>query len=203
MKRIGVCTALLLATLGTARANLIWQEDFANVSDWSVIFNSQGGGAGLNSDGALGEFFVDAGSNEVAFGPIAALAGMVPFNPASSSDYTLGFVVDSLTGSTSYDIRLDEFDATSNYLGTVFNVLPQGTFVGTTNVGLGSFTYDGSTAYVLPKVTVFTGQGGQSVYFDQITFDQIPEPWSAALLLCGVGVLTLRRGYDRARRARL
>lgn len=190
----GVSVALTVA----ASANLVWQEDFTDVSDWSVIFNNLGGTAQLTSDGTLGHFFVGAGNNEVAYGPIGAQSGYVPFVPASSSDYTLSFIVDSLTGSTSYDIRLDEFGSTSNYLGTVFAVFPQGTFAGSTNVNLGAFSYDPSTTYVLPKVTVFTGSGEQEVVFDNLQFDQIPEPMTASLLAAGVALLAIRSRRSQA-----
>jgi hypothetical protein len=200
MKRAGLFAAILTSVALSGHANLIWQEDFADVSDWSVIFNNLGGTATVTSDGALADFFVQSGGNEVAYGPNGSVSSYVPFMPANSSDYTLSFIVDSLTGSTSYDIRLDEFNATSNYLGTVFNVFPQGTFTGSTNVNLGSFSYNAGTAYVLPKITVFTGTGDQTVTFDHMQFDQIPEPMSAALLLAGFGGMLAARRAPRHRK---
>jgi hypothetical protein len=62
-------------------------------------------------------------------------------------------------------------------------------------VSLGGFTYDNDTKFLLPKITVFTGLGNQTVKFDSIEFTQaVPEPSIAFLFLVGLGVLWSRRG---------
>ncbi|HMP74992.1 MAG TPA: PEP-CTERM sorting domain-containing protein [Kiritimatiellia bacterium] len=191
-----LCSALALPP---ARADLIWQEDFSDVSDWSVIFNFQGDGSSLDSDGSLGTFSVAALNNEVAFGPTVGVAPFVPFDPANKADYTMTYVVEGLTASVSYDIRLDLFDSGDAYIATVFAVVPQGVGTGSNTVNLGDFTFDGATAKILPKVSVFTGPDftDQEVRFDEIRFDVVPEPSVAALMLAGA--LLAARGVRRRR----
>lgn len=186
--------------LRPACGDLIWQEDFSSVADWSIIFNAQADGSSLTSDGFLGSFNVEVVNNEVAYGPVMGVAPMVAFNPVQAADYTMTFVVDSLTASVSYDIRLDLFDSGSNYLATVFGVVPQGTFVGTDTVNLGAFTYADGTALLLPKVSVFTGPDftDQTVRFDDLQFSVVPEPASAFLGLLGLALM--HRGRIRSRR---
>lgn len=181
--------------VGAGRADLIWQESFADVSDWNVIFNAQSDASSLTSDGALGLFFVEVPNNEVAFGPTIGVAPFVTFNPANAADYSMVLIVDSLTSSVSYDVRLDQFDAADAYLGTVFGVVPQGTSTGTDTINLGGFTFDGAAAKLLPKISVFTGPdfGNQTVRFDELRFEVVPEPASALLLLLGASVVWRRR----------
>lgn len=175
---------------------VIWSEDFSDVSDWQVIFDP-GGGSTITSDGNLGLFNVQDDNNQAAFGPIPigpSAAPLVVFNTPNKNDYSMRFTVPTLTTSTSYDIRLDEFDSNTNYLSTVFNVFPQGTFTGSTNVSLGAFTYNANTVYVLPKITVFTGDPNQTVSFDSMEFTvAVPEPSTAVLFIIGF-VIVWRKG---------
>lgn len=194
MKTIKVFVAVpMMAVLAavSARADLIWSEDFSDVSDWTVIFNAQSDASTLTSDGDLGLFYVESVNNEVAFGPNSGVSPFVPFDPNNKDDYTMSFVVDSLTASVSYDIRIDMFDAGNNYLGTVSGVVPQGTFVGTNTVNLGGYTYDSSTAQLMPKITVFTGPDftDQTVRFDELRFDVVPEPSATLLMLLGAALI--------------
>ncbi len=196
--RAALAAGFFLALLApAARPDLIWLEDFSGVADWSIIYNAQSDASSLTSDGDLGLFRVPALENEVAFGPTVGAAPLAPFNPAQASDYTMSFEVAGLSASVSYDIRLDLFDGASNYLSTVYGVVPQGTFVGADAVNLGSFTYAPGTAQILPKVSVFTGPDfpDQEVRFDEIRFDVVPEPSTALLGL--LGLLAWRRRAAR------
>ena len=177
-----------------ARATIIiWSEDFSNVSDWQVIFDPDGGSS-ITSDGNLGLFHVPSYGTQAAFGPIPGVAPLVSFDVANKNAYTMDFTVPSLTDSTSYDIRLDQFDANTNYLSTIFGVWPQGTFTGTTNVALGAFSYDLATTYLLPKITVFTGNGDQTVRFDSMDFTvAVPEPSTGFLFVIGLAILWRKR----------
>ena len=189
--------ALLSATLSIgARADVIvWEENFSDVSDWNVIFNAQGDSSSITSDGSLGRLFVQVVQNEVAYGPTSTFA----FDPVNAGDFAMSFTVDSITASVSYDIRLDMFNASSVYVGSVFNVVPQGTFAGTDTVNLGGFTYDPATAFLSPKITVFTGPSvsDQSVFFDNLAFSVVPEPSTTCLLLAGAAALGLIRSRSR------
>ena len=185
--------ACLLVITPACRAVIIWSEDFSDVSEWTVIFD-QNGGSSISSDGNLGIFDVPAANNEAAFGPSPLLSPLVPFKPSGASVYDMRFEANSVSLSMSYDIRLDMFDKNTNYVGTVFNVFPQGTFVGTTNVGLGAFAFNGNTAFLMPKITVFTGDGGQTFTMNYLNFAAaVPEPSTFLLFAGGLGIIWLRR----------
>lgn len=192
--RMPVAILILSGFISLSRADIIWLENFSDVSDWQIIFNANPGDASsITSDGSMASLYVETDSSEVAFGLNTGVATLVPFNPVNKDDYSMTFTVDSLTGSMSYDIRLDLFDNTDTYLGTVFGIVPQGTFVGTDTIDLGAFTYDPDTVSVAPKITVFTGLSDQTVVFDQLYFEQIPEPSVALLLAMGLVLVRLRR----------
>lgn len=181
-----------LALVFQGRADIvIWQEDFSDVSDWSTVFNLQGDASLFTSDGSLGDMYIQVVNNEVAFSANTHFA----FNPADKNDYTMSYTVDNLTGSVSYDVRLDMFDASDSYVGTVFGVVPQGTFTGTDTVNLGGFTFDPNTASLSAKISVFTGPdfGDQNVRFDTLSFSQVPEPSVISMLLTGVAALVFRK----------
>jgi hypothetical protein len=202
--------AAVIALLGLTRVAsatlIVWSEDFSNVSDWSVI-SDPGGGSSITSDGNLGSFYVNASNNVAAFGPNhTGTSGLALFNTANKNDYFLNFTVDSLTWSTSYDLALDEFGADGQYTGTVWQVFPAlstSTDTGSFSVALGAFTYDPGIMYILPKLTVHTGDGGQTVRFDSMSITEtVPEPSSVMLFVTGLGLVW--RWYVRTRkRARL
>jgi hypothetical protein len=198
MKLQVLCIVALTALGGTSFGQIVWTEDFSDVTDWSVVFDS-GGGANLTSDGNLGLFNVPAAGSEAAFAPIPGVAPMIEFVLANQGNYSVSLSVPTLTDSMSYELRIDQFDANTNYLSTVLGVLPQGTFTGSTNISLASFTFNGSAAYLLPKVEVFTGNGNQTVSFDELSFSVIPEPSSAALVVVAglVFGLGLRRRFSQ------
>jgi len=185
---IALIAAGLLTLTGTTNAGIIWTQDFSNVSNWGII-SDPGGGSSITSDGSQGLFYVNAGSNLAAFGPKTdGSSALVSFVPGNKNDYYMAFTVNNLTWSTSYEFALDEFNASTNYVGTVWQVFPTAsttTFTGSTNIWLGSFTYDGGAAYILPKITVHTGDGGQTVYFGALEFSVVPEPSTIVLVAVG------------------
>ncbi len=190
----GIATFLIVGGASVTTADIIWLEDFSDVSDWQIIFNANpGDNSSITSDGSMASMYVESESSEAAFGLNTGVATLVPFDPLNKDDYSMTFTVDSLTGSMSYDIRLDLFDGADTYLGTVFGIVPQGTFVGTDTIGLGAFSYDPDTVSVAPKITVFTGLGDQTVVFEQLYFEQIPEPAAAVMMLMGLAGLALGR----------
>jgi hypothetical protein len=106
---------------------------------------------------------------------------------------------------------MDEFDSSGNYINTIGGVVPQTGAPGWNNnppagpnpataytVSLGGFTYDAGTAYILPKVDVYTGAGGQTVTFSEMDISTVPEPGTYSMILAGVGGLLLMRRH-RAR----
>jgi hypothetical protein len=197
LMKFSVCLCLLLFIALDSLGAVVWTEDFSDVSDWMVIFNGQGGDASITSGGSIADLYVQSANNEVAYGPRTdGSAPLIAFDPDRPQIYTMRFIVDSVTYSTSYDIRLDQFDENTNYVGTVGPVFPQGTFVGTAQTNLGSYSFAANTRYVLPKITVFTGDGGQTVTFDHMEFDQlaVPEASTIGLMLFGlVGITNLRK----------
>ncbi|HMP74993.1 MAG TPA: PEP-CTERM sorting domain-containing protein [Kiritimatiellia bacterium] len=186
-----------------AEASILYHEDFSDVSDWLVIYNDQGGAASITSDGNLGTFYVESMNNFVAFAPNPALSGFASFDPSKSSyQYYLFYEVASLTDSTSYSIEIDQFDSSQNYLSTVFSVAPQSTFVGSNRVLLADLPWNPSAAYILPKVTVYTGLGDQTVVFDSMGLDLVVIPEPSVLILLVLGAVILRhhrRSIDSGR----
>ena len=184
-----VVAGAFVGAVFNTEATIIWSKAFTDVSDWEVIYDP-GASASLTSDGLQASFSVGAANSQAAFGPTVGVSPLVAFDPAAESKYFMDFTVNSLTLSTSYDIRLDEFDSNTNYLGTVFNVFPQGTFSGTiNNIALGAFSFDPNAAFVLPKVTVFTGNPNQTVNFAGMDIVAVPEPSVMLLFVVGLGVI--------------
>lgn len=167
-----------------AQAVTIWTEDFSSVSDWSVLT----GNGVITSDGSLGRFREPDGA-DTFFGAFTDSANYSTFDPANKANYDWVFTTDSLMWSVSYAIHLDQFDSSKTYLSTVWNIQPDTTFTGTKTVNLGGFTFDASAAYLSPKVWISTGDPDQSVYYNDMHMDVIPEP--ASLLLLGTGLLGL------------
>jgi len=196
--RVVVLISVLATAAAVAVADLVWEEDFSDVSDWSVIYDP-GGGSSITANGGLGDMYVAVGGSEAAFGLVTA----IPFDTSRKDDYTLLFTVDALTASAEYDIALDEFDSGGGWLNTIWQVFPssgRSTFTGSDGVNLGAFTYDASTAYLKPKVDVHADAAAQTVSFDSMSMDlaPIPEPTSAVLLLVGLlGIGRVRRKMHR------
>lgn len=193
--------AALLAVCGAVAATadlVIWHEDFSDVSDWYVVYDP-GGGSSISSDGNEGSLFVNAGTSEAAFAPNPARSPFMAFNPVNAGDYTLSFTVAGLTGSTSYDVALDQFSAADGgaFIATLWQVYPaSGTSVDTgfISINLGTVSgFDGATTHLLPKINMHTGDGSQTVRFDEMSFAVVPEPSAALLLLLGGCACRLRR----------
>lgn len=199
-----IVVAALAAPWWSGAAVVIWQEDFSDVSDWFVI-DDPGGGSSISSDGSLGAFYVNDDNNNASFGPRNdGSAPFVPFDPARKSLYALAFTVDHLTWSTSYQITLDEFGINSNYLNTVWNVFPTQyttTVTGYTNINLGAYAFDPATAFLMPKIVVYTGDGAQTTYFDSMEFEEASIPEPDPLLLTLLGLASVRYATRRRRAA--
>ena len=185
--------AVVLLGFGVrAKADLIWTQDFSNVSNWQVVFNPDSSVTGIQSDGTHGLFSVQTNNSLAAFGPNTALSPLAPFVPANNGNYGFDFITSSLTGSASYDLSLDEFDANTNYIGTVFSVFPQTTFTGSTNIALGAFSFNPNTGYLLPKLTLYTGNGDQTVGFSVMELTVVPEPSTLVLAMIGFALFGLK-----------
>lgn len=171
-----------------AAANLVWQEDFSDVSDWGIMWTQNGAEtlATLTSDGTYGSMGVGLTNSGAAFSPTAFMA----FSGSATWDtYTLSFDVPDITGSMSYQVGFDEFDGAQGYLSSV-TIHPQGTFEGTTNYSLAGVSWNAGTAYVRPKVSMNTGFGDQTLTINDMQLnDAIPEPTTLALLGLAVGGL--------------
>lgn len=171
---------------GAAGADvIIWSEDFSNVADWLVAWEQHvDTGATISTDGSFGLMYVERNDSGAAFSPSAFMA----FNEGTWSTYNLSFDVESISWSMSYQVGFDEFDAGYNYVGSV-TVHPQGTFVGSTNYSLAGVSWDAGVTYVRPKITMSTGDGGQTLTINEIQLAVIPEPGAA--LLFGLGLATV------------
>lgn len=207
----------LLGFFTTAQAGVIWDQDFSNVSNWYVGNDPSGGSSittttsnGLQT-GTYGAFYVNGASTEATFVPInTGTASLVLFDQANKNDYSLNYTV-SVWWSNSYDIALDQFDASGTFIGTIWSVVPTTSAPGwnggagepfpstSYTVSLGSFTFDANTAYLMPKIDVQTGAGGQTVFFSELNFSVVPEPAMSALILVGLGLLICRRRLAHSR----
>lgn len=172
---LGLFVILEIGMLSTvAHAEILWSEDFADVSDWRIISDSGGGSTISVSDG-LGAMYVDKRNSIAAFAPNLNDANLVPFDPMQSSEYTINWKVDHLTKSVSWDISVDEFDADKEYLDTVWNVYPIKSSTassGEFSQNLGDKSWDSETAYIIPKATIHTGGRRQTIYFSYMNVER-------------------------------
>ena len=199
MRTVCIAVACLIVQICQAPADVIWSEDFSDVSDWNIGYDP-GGGSTLTTDGSVGQLYVNAGASEAAFVPNSGIKPFAAFDPLQSSEYTLNLTVSSITSSTSYDVALDQFDSSFNFVGTLWNVFPSsGTSVATglQSVNLGSLSFAANTAYLMPKINVHTGDGAQTVGFDDLNIvTAIPEASTLAMFgIAGVlgSVIAFRR----------
>ncbi len=211
IQKCGIGYALLLLSFaaGASAQTALWTADFANASStWSIVADPSGGSTISTVNGNQGQFYVDGADTMAAFIPNSGLSIDAPFVPANSANYVLDYTV-SVWWSDSYDIVIDEFDSSGNYINTIGGVVPQTGNPGWNNnppagpnpataytVSLGGFTYDADAAYILPKVDVYTGAGGQTVTFSEMdisTITAVPEPCTFSMILAGVGGLLLMR----------
>lgn len=196
MKRMLIVLGLVICVCGAAVADVIvWEEDFSNVDDWMIVWEQHGDTAGsISSDGTFGLMYVDRNDSGAAFSPSAFMA----FNATTWSAYNLNLDVENITWSMSYQIGFDEFDADYNYLSSV-TVHPQGTFVGSTSYELADVEWNAGSVYVRPKITVNTGDGGQTLTMDDLQLTIIPEPGTVGLTALGFAVAALARRIRRLR----
>lgn len=177
MKKFSLGIILILGigmSAPVAYAEILWSEDFADVSDWRVISDS-GGGADITVSEGLGAMYVDKRNSIAAFAPEQNDANLVPFDPMQKSEYTINWKVDHLTKSVSWDISIDEFNVDKEYLDTVWNVYPTKSSTarsGEFSENLREKSWDAKTAYIVPKVTVHTGGKQQTVYFGYMNIER-------------------------------
>ncbi len=192
MKKLLILVALMaIMTIGSyAQAATIWTEPFTSAADWAV----SGGVGTVTSNGTQGLFNATDASSSLT--SIYDKTKGPAFDPVNKSNYDWVFKTDGVTDSMSYEIALDTFNSGLTYINSVY-VQPNGTFVGTKTVNLGGFTFDALTAYISPKVTVYTGLASQTLTMDYMQLDVIPEPTS--MLLLGSGLLGLL-GVSRKRK---
>jgi hypothetical protein len=198
MKKLALVIGMVLVVAMPAVANVIWNEDFSSVADWSVIWNPSND-ASVASDGSHGLFSEPSPGLGWPNGPAMGPTNRVAFDPVLKSDFTLGFTVTAISNSMSFDVGLDCFSNDYSYVETVWAVFPNQAFVGTTNINLGAFTFNAASVYVSPKITLHTGEGLQTVSFDSMSMDQqaIPEPASLALIVGGGLLAVLLRKRSR------
>ena len=191
--RKNIILLVIFSLAGGAWGDLIWHEDFSDVSDWLIAWEQHADtGATITSDGSHGLLYINRDNSGAAWSPTAFMS----FNETTWDTYTLSFDVNNISWSMSYQVGFDEFDGSFGYLSSV-TIHPQGTFVGTTNYALSSASWNPSTAYVRPKITGNTGDGTQTLTMNDMQINSpIPEP--ATLLLGSLGLATLlglrRRG---------
>lgn len=191
MKTVLFAAICLIVNTYAACAGVVWSEDFSNVSDWKIGYDP-GAGSTLTSDGNVGLLYVNAGASEAAFVPDSAVKPFAPFDPIQKAQYTLSLTVASITSSTSYDVALDQFDSSFNFLGTTWNVFPSsGTSVATglQNVNLGTLSFDSNTAYLMPKINVHTGNGAQTVGIDDLSISTAAVPEASTSTMFGIAAV--------------
>jgi hypothetical protein len=194
VKKLTLVIGMVLVAAMPVVADVIWNDDFSDVGDWSVIWNPSND-ATVVSDGSHGLFTEPSPGQGWPNGPAFGPTNRIAFDPLSKSDFSLGFTVTSISNSMSFDIGLDCFSNDYSYVETVWAVFPNQAFVGSTNINLGGFTFNSASVYVSPKLTLHTGEGNQTVAFDSMSMDQqvIPEPGSLALIIGGLAVVLLRK----------
>ncbi len=152
------------------QAEILWLEDFSDVNDWMVI-SDPGEGSTITISDNLGAMYIDKDTNVAAFTPVQTETNFIPFDLTKKSKYIIEWKVDHLTDSVSWDIAIDEFDADKQYINTIWNIYPSAGNIaekGKFSKSLGSKTWNVKTAYIIPKVTIHTGNAKQTVYFTYI-----------------------------------
>ena len=188
-----VCAGMVLAT-GVC-ADTIWEQDFSNVDDWLVT----GGNGRIEASSGTALMTVTNPESFAWFTP--ELAIKANFVYANVNDYYLNFGVDSCSWNQSYDVCLDQWDASETYLGRAMSIGGDHS----QSTGALSFAFSSvlssisnNCAYVKPNILSRTGPElpEQTVIFDYISIQTVPEPASVALLLAGCGLVF----YVRSRR---
>lgn len=186
-----IAAIAIMSFAPSTQAAIVWSEDFSDVSDWGVVYDPDGGST-ITASGGLGAMYIDKASSQAAFAPNQTDANFISFDPTNASDYTLYWDVDSLTGSVGWDIAMDQFNSGKSHLSTIWNIYPESGNCGETgelSKNLSGFGWDSSTAYIIPKVSVHTGEAAQTAYFDSIEMDVVPEP--TTMMLLGSGLMGL------------
>ncbi|MFH0953087.1 MAG: PEP-CTERM sorting domain-containing protein [Verrucomicrobiota bacterium] len=196
MRKIWLVVGSALMWGRAASADVIlYHDDLSSVSGWTYVWQSQpDAGPFWFSDGSNGMFSVLSNSAAIAYSPVEYLA----FDSNTWSAATLSFAVSNISGSMSYQVGFDQFDASSNYLSAL-TIHPDGTFVGNTNHALQGFSWDANTKLVKPKVTISTGLGNQQMELAEMDIvSTIPEPTTLAMLVgAGLAAVAIRRSRKK------
>ncbi|MFH0953090.1 MAG: hypothetical protein V1873_02040 [Verrucomicrobiota bacterium] len=189
---------VMLAAAQLVYGDVIWHEDFSDISDWHV-WSGSATNAGIVGLGTMADLIVSNNDGIGTFIPTEGLQTLAPFDPSQKSAYDVTWAVDSLDNSCSYHIHLDLYDASSNYFSTTWNLTAFDTRTGSVSTNLGSFTFDANTRFVKPKMDVTTGFGDQWVRMDDLAIEAIPEPGTSAMIFRGAGALLVVLGLRRLR----
>lgn len=199
MNRIALSfIGVMLAAAPWVSGDIIWHEDFSDISDWHV-WSGTATNAGMVALGTMADLIVSNSDGRGTFIPTEGLQTLAPFDPSQKSAYNVTWTVDSLDNSCSYHIHLDLYDASSNYFGTTWDITVFDTRTGSVSTNLGSFTFDANTRFVKPKMDVTTGFGDQWVRMDDLAIEAIPEPGASAMIFRGAGALLAVLGLRRLR----
>lgn len=186
--KIRLCLLILLVGVAASAQNcIIWSNNLSNASNEWFIIDDTGGNSSITSSNGLGLLYVDAANSRAAFGvKTDGSVPFIPFRPDLKDKYELHLLVDSITWSTSYDLALDEFDSDRNWIRTIWQVFPlsgTSTHTGLAAVPLGGFTFSAHTTFLMPKFTVYTGDGAQTVRLDEIYVLQDVSPIGLVIVL--------------------
>ncbi|MDP3787352.1 MAG: hypothetical protein Q8R05_07420 [Candidatus Omnitrophota bacterium] len=180
---LAVVAGLVLSTQ-IAGAETIWSEDFSDVSDWGVVFDPGGGSVIKRSNGLdsmqsdsnpahMAALYVDKEHAQAAFSPNPVGSNFIPFDPAKKSEYTLKWKVDRLTTSVSWDIAIDEFNANKKYINTIWSICTANNEAGKEfSKNLGNKGWSASTKYVIPKISLHSGDAAQTAYLSYMSLEK-------------------------------
>lgn len=151
--------AVLCVVSGAACAETIWQEDWADVEDWS-LYEGPPVEAWWKGDAGSGVFAV---SNANIWAHFLA-SSRATVDVKRLKDYVLMMEVKEISKSMSYQVDLDAFDAAGKYLRTI-TLYPQGTDAEMQYLPLkGAPKADWKdVAQVSLKLGVSTGKAGQQM----------------------------------------
>ena len=202
MKKAFFIAVLFAGLVAQSPGAVVWDARFDQIGDW-VVGDDPKGGSTNTTDGTSGLLYVNGNNTTAAFIPDVNLKAFIAYDAATINNYVLHLQVSNVTLSCSYDISMDMFDADHNHIGTVWDIVPQTAITGSNTYSMAKI-YMANTAYLMPKITVHTGNGAQTVTIFSMTVDEtdaVPEPVAGGLLLIGFGgVMYVRRHLERKRR---
>lgn len=163
--------AVLCVVSSAACAETIWQEDWADVEDWS-LYEGPPVEAWWKGDAGNGLFGVSNANTWAHF--LASARATVDVKRLK--DYVLMMEVKEVSKSMSYQVDLDAFDANGMYLRTI-TLYPQDTDVEMLYLPLkGAPKADWKdVVQVAPKLGVSTGKGSQQMRVGVFKIEKLNE----------------------------